>query len=266
MSAHFDTLKLTVDSRGVARLALHRPAVRNAMDETMIAELTQVAADLAVDEQIRVVVLTGSVDDSVFCAGGDLRWMQSNMDRPRDEMIAQSATLAQMLKALDELPQLVVGRINGSAFGGGVGLISICDIAIGLTSAKFSLTEVTLGLLPANIAPFVVRRMGPVHARRTFLNAARFDGNQAVDFQLLNEAVSAENLEETVNQEVERALACAPGAIAATKALIRVVDKEPFDSAQHYAARALADAWASDEGQSGVRAFFDKTPAPWRIT
>jgi methylglutaconyl-CoA hydratase len=174
----YETLLLEIDNRGVARLALNRPESRNAMSQEMIRDLMAVSHSLAQNERVRVVVLTGAGD--VFCAGGDLKMMQRQVTGTRESRVADARELAQLLSDLDRLPKSIIGRINGPAFGGGLGLISICDITIGLTAAKFSLTEVKLGLIPATISPFVVARLGVPNARRVMLNALEIDGREAV--------------------------------------------------------------------------------------
>jgi methylglutaconyl-CoA hydratase len=166
----YETLQLVVDARGVARLTLNRPDTHNALNATLISELRRAVDWLAVAPGVRAVVLTGT--GKTFCAGGDLGWMQDNMKKSRAERVGESGDLALMLRALNELPMPVIGRINGPAYGGGVGMISVCDITIAVDTGIYSLTEVRLGLLPANIAPYVVARMGEANARRTFLTAA----------------------------------------------------------------------------------------------
>ncbi len=163
----FETIELEIDQRGVARLTLNRPEARNAMSQEMIAELQTASRQLAEDDKVRVVVLSGA--GSVFCAGGDLKGMQRQATATRDGRIADATVFAELLAELDTLPKPIVGRINGSAYGGGLGLISLCDVAIGVSGAKFCMTEVTLGLIPAVISPYVVARLGVPNARRVML-------------------------------------------------------------------------------------------------
>ena len=158
-------------ARGVARLTLNRPDTHNALNAKLIAELRQAADWLGRCAGLRAVVLTGA--GPTFCAGGDLGWMQQNMKKTRTERVADSAELATMFRALNELPMPLIGRINGPAYGGGVGMVSVCDVSIAVDSGVYCLTEVRLGLLPANIAPYVVARMGEANARRSFLTARR---------------------------------------------------------------------------------------------
>jgi len=260
----YETLELEVDVRGVARLTLARPEAHNALNAQLIADLQHAVESIAARGDVRAVVLTG-VGES-FCAGGDLRWMQENMQKTRAERLSESAGLASMLRAINELPMLVIGRVNGPAYGGGVGMISVCDVAIGVESAKFALTEVSLGLLPANIAPYVVARIGAANARRTMLTARRITALEAKPLGLLDEVVSEAELDAAVERELVDLLRCAPGAVAATKKLIAFVDRHDLSTSMVYTADRLADAWDSAEGQEGVACFFEKRTPSWRKT
>lgn len=262
MDAPYETLALVRDARGVATLTLARPEVHNAFDETAIAELHRAAEALGADPAVRVVVLTGAGES--FSAGGDIRWFRRQVAGGRAGRVAGSAALAAMLRALDELPKPLVGRINGGAFGGGTGLVSVCDLAIGVESARFGLTEVRLGLIPANISPFVVRRIGQAAARRVMLSGRRFGAEEAVALGLLDRAVPAEALDAAVEAEVGELLQAAPGAAAATKRLIRYVATHDLDACLAYTAEALADAWETAEGREGIAAFLEKRRPRWR--
>lgn len=259
---NFSTLNVNIDQRGVAQVKLDRPDAHNAMDPVMISELTDLTTVLAEQDSVRAVVLTGAGD--TFCAGGDLKWMQSNFDKTRQQRITESATLATMLSALDKLPKLLIGRINGSAYGGGIGLIAVCDIAIAVEEAGFCLTETTLGLTPANISPYVVSRIGVSNARRTFLNARPLNAHQAMQIGLIHEVVTSSDFDEAIEREISYAFRCAPGAVAATKELIQYVSSHDNLTNQRYTADRLADAWETPEGQHGVRCFFDKQKPDWR--
>ncbi|VDO16512.1 unnamed protein product, partial [Brugia timori] len=196
-----------VDARNVATLALNRPATHNALNATLIAELKRAADWLTGQSSLRAVVLTGA--GASFCAGGDLGWMQQNMKKSRAERVAESFELALMLRALNELPMPLIGRINGPAYGGGVGMISVCDVSVAVDTGVYCLTEVRLGLLPANIAPYVVARMGEANARRTFLTAKRMNAAEARRLGLVSEVVGAEQLDAAVERELAELLQCA---------------------------------------------------------
>lgn len=258
---HFETITLDVDARGVARLTLNRPDARNAMSQQMIRELRTAAAQIIADNAVRVVVLTGSGD--VFCAGGDLKGMQQQAARSRQERIADATELAETLAELDALPKPVVGRINGSAFGGGLGLISICDTAIGVSTARFQLTEVRLGLMPATISPYVVARIGVANARRVMVNATEMDAVVAVRYGLLTESVATGDLDAAVERVVSLCLKCAPEAVAACKRLIQFVSTHDTPANIAYTAQGLADRWESEELREGIAAFLAKRKPAW---
>ena len=257
----YETLKLENDARGVATLTLAREEKHNAMSAQMIAELTGAAAALAADDAVRVVVLTGA--GKSFCAGGDLGWMQAQRDMDGPTRSAEAGKLATMLSALNTLPKPLIGRVQGNAFGGGVGMASVCDVAIGVDTLKMGFTETRLGIIPATIGPYVLARMGEGRARRVFMSARLFDAAEAVDLGLLARAVSADALDAAIEAEGVPYLSCAPGAVAAAKQLAR--DLGPRIDAQvvDHTIAALADRWETEEAAEGIGAFFDKRKAAW---
>lgn len=257
----FSTLLLESDDRGVATLTLNRPERHNALDGAMITELHQAATLLAADPAIRVVVLTGA--GTSFCAGGDLDWMRRQMDATRSERIAQARLLAEMLGALNTLPKPLIGKAQGAAYGGGVGLLCVCDIAIAADTARFGLTETRLGLIPATISPYVLARLGEAMTRRVFMSAQLCDAAQAVTLGMVARAVPAGELDAAVEAEVRPYLAAASGAVARAKTLVRRLGT-PIDVAVIEATvTALADAWETDEAREGVAAFFEKRKPNW---
>jgi len=260
----FETLLLDIDARGVARLTLNRPDTHNALSATLIGDLRRACDWLNGAKGLRALVLTGA--GNTFCAGGDLQWMQQNAKKTRAERVAESSELALMLRALNDLPLPVIGRINGSAYGGGIGMISVCDIAIAVDTGVYSLTEVRLGLLPANISPYVVARMGEANARRTFLTARRMTATEAQRLGLVSEVVGPEQLDSAVERELADLLQCAPDAVSATKKLISYVYSHDISTSAIYTADKLADAWETDEGREGIDAFFAKRSPVWRQT
>ena len=259
----FETLKLEIDARGVAVLTLAREAKHNAMSATMIAELRRAAEDLAADASVRVVVLTGL--GASFCAGGDLAWMQAQMKADGETRFREARKLAEMLFAFNVLPKPVIGAIQGNAFGGGLGLVSICDVAIGVDHLKFGFTETRLGLIPATISPYCLARMGEAMARRVFMSARLFGAQEAVTLGLLARAVPAADLAAAVEAEVVPYLACAPSAVAASKRLARdmgaVIDEAVIDRT----IKALVTQWETAEASDGVDAFFAKRKAAWVV-
>lgn len=259
----FETLLLDVESGGVARLTLNRAEARNAMAPDMIVELRTACRQLAADPAVRAVVLTGAGD--VFCAGGDLKGMQRQALGTRDSRVQDATELAEMLAEMNALPKPLIGRINGSAFGGGLGLISVCDIAIGVRSAKFALTEVRLGLAPATISPYVVAKLGVPNSRRVMLNGLEMTGEQAARLGLLSEAVDAAELDAAIERELAALLKCAPGAVARAKRLIEFVSTHDTAENIPYTAGQLADCWESQELQDGIAAFLSKAKPPWHV-
>lgn len=257
----YETLKIEVDARGVATLWLARPEKHNAMSGAMCQELTQAAEMLGSDASVRVVVLAG--EGRSFCAGGDLDWMRDQMKASADARRVEARKLAMMLFALNTLPQPLIGRVHGNAFGGGIGMMSVCDVAVGVEGAKFGLTETRLGLIPATISPYVVARMGEANARRVFMSARIFGAQEATSLGLLARAVDAAELDAAVEAEVAPYLTCAPGAVAQAKRLARSLG--PAITAQVIDAtiEQLVACWEGDEAGEGIAAFFEKRKAKW---
>lgn len=263
MTTSYETILVETDARGVATLTLNRPDKHNALNADLIAELFDAVEDLASDDKVRIVILTGA--GKSFCAGGDFNWFASNVEKSRAERVEQSATLAHLLRRLDTLQKPLIGRINGPAYGGGVGMISVCDYTIGAEGARYGLTEVKLGLLPANISPYVVARIGKVHARETMLSGALFDSARAERIGLLTEVVAANALDAAVERVVHDHLQAAPGAVADTKALIAYVASHDLETNMIYTADRLADAWETGEGIEGINSFLNKSVPSWRV-
>jgi methylglutaconyl-CoA hydratase len=261
--SQFELIEVAVKPRGIGWLTLNRPEAKNAMSQALMLELREGARQLAAQSEVRAIVLTGAGE--VFSAGGDLKGMTQQAANTRSGRIGDATEFAKVLAELNGLPKLLIGRINGSAFGGGLGLISICDIAIGLASATFRLSEVTLGLPPATISPYVVAKIGVPNARRIMLNAHKLDGNLAARLGLLDEVVTTiDELDQAVEREIGAALACAPGAVANTKELIRYVSAHGAQENLTYTVHALADAWESAEIREGIDAFFNKRKPNWQ--
>ncbi len=257
-----DTVLVEVDG-GVATLTLNRPEVHNAFDDALIARLTSALEDVAARGDVRVVVLTGS--GKSFCAGADLAHMKKAAGFSEAENIADAQALARLLMVLGGLPRPTVALVQGPAYGGGVGLVSACDIAIAAERASFALTEVRLGLIPAVISPFVVRAVGESHARRFMLTGKRFGAETARRIGLVHEVVDGEALEARGAEVVEMLLQCSPDAHRRAKALIDAVAGRPIDEAlADDVARRIAAARASDDGREGIAAFLEKRTPWWR--
>ncbi len=257
----YETITLETDARGVARLTLNRPDSHNALSAEMITELKEAVQALAQAQEVRVVVLTGA--GASFCAGGDLGWMRAQMAADTRTRAAQARALAEMLAALNALPKPVIGRIQGPAYGGGIGMIAVCDLAIGVLGAKFQLSETRLGLIPATIGPHVVARIGVARARRFFLSGRAFDAREAVELGLLVQAVAPEDLDAAIEAEIAPFLAAAPGAIAAAKALLMRLGGAPDPQTVADSVAALVERWESDEAKEGISAFFERRKHTW---
>ncbi len=258
----FEMIEIETDARGVATLRLNRPEKHNAMPGEMLVELKQAAKQLAADDDVRVVVLTGA--GKSFCAGGDLTWMQKQMGADSATRGAEARVLAEALMLLNTLPKPLIGAIQGNAFGGGVGLASVCDVAIGADHLKMGLTETRLGLIPATIGPYVVARMGESRARRVFMSARLFGAAEAVELGLLAKCVPAEDLAAAVEAEVVPYLSCAPRAVAAAKKLTRDLGPRLDDAVIDMTIQALVDCWEGDEAPEGIGAFFAKRKPRWQ--
>ncbi|MCI2398017.1 crotonase/enoyl-CoA hydratase family protein [Aliiroseovarius subalbicans] len=257
----YETISIETDARGVATLTLDRAEKHNALSAQMIDELTQAAKTLGTDDAVRVVILTGA--GKSFCAGGDLRWMQDQMAADAETRFVEAKKLAMMLNALNELPKPLIGRVQGQAFGGGVGMASVCDVAIGVETAKFGLTETRLGLIPATIGPYVLARLGEAMARRVFMSARIFGAEEAVTLGLLAKAVPADALDDAIEAEVVPYLTCAPGAVAEAKRFTRWLGMPITEQVIDQTIAGLVDRWESAEAQDGIAAFFDKRKPDW---
>ena len=256
-----ETIRIALDGRGVAVLTLARADKHNALSAAMMDDLAAAAARLGDDPAVRVVVLTGA--GASFCAGGDLGWMQAPRDASGAERAREAHRLAGMLGALNTLPKPLIGRVQGQAFGGGIGLMAVCDVAVGVTGARFGLTETRLGLIPATIGPYVVARMGEAMARRVFMSARVFDAEEAVTLGLLARAVPPEALDAAVEAEVAPYLACAPGAVAEAKRVLRRLGPVIDDAVIAATIDALVARWDSPEAAEGIAAFFARRKPVW---
>jgi len=253
------------DSRGVVTLTMNRPDVHNAFNDVLGRALTERLAALQGDEAARVVVLTGA--GKSFSAGADLNWMRSMAQFSEEENIEDALALAELMAVLDRLSKPTIARVNGPVFGGGVGLVSCCDIAVGTPRAKMALTEVKLGLVPAVIAPYVVRAMGPRQARRYFQTAEVMDAGTARAVGLLHEVADAEALDDRIEGFCDALLAAGPNALAASKELVAMTaeaGESAAESLKRRTAELIAQLRVSEEGQEGLAAFLEKRAPEWR--
>lgn len=246
----------------IARVALNRPERHNAFDEHLIAELTHALEALDADASVRAIVLVGA--GRSFCAGADLQWMRRMAAYGKAENLADARNLARLLATLAGVSKPTVARVHGNAFGGGVGLVACCDIAIAAVEAQFTLSEARLGLIPATIGPYVVQAIGARQARRLFLTAERFSSADACRFGLVHDVVPLAALDQRIDAVLGALMLAGPHAQAEAKVLVHNIAGRPIDEAViETTVRHIAAVRASPEGREGVAAFLEKRAAAW---
>jgi methylglutaconyl-CoA hydratase len=251
---------LRIDASGpVVTVRLDRPEVRNAFNEVLIDELTRTFAGFG--PEVRAVVLTG--EGSVFCAGADVNWMKKSVGYTMQENARDAEAMAAMFRAIDECPCPVIGRVNGTALGGAMGLVAVCDMVVAVEAARFGFTEVRLGIVPAVISTFVLRKIGAAAARRYFLTGELFGPAEARAMGLVHEVVTAEDLDGTVEQLTSALRKCGPRAVSTAKSLIRDISPLAPDAGLKHAIQLIARVRVSPEGQEGLGAFLEKRKPSW---
>jgi methylglutaconyl-CoA hydratase len=256
----YQTIIVSREDR-VGRISLNRPDIHNAFNVMMIRELAEAFEQARQDETQRVVVLTG-VGES-FCAGADLNWMREIIRYSFEQNLKESLEVAELMQAIYTLPKPTIARVNGTAIGGGNGLLSACDIVIASERAKFGLSEVKIGLVPAAISPYVLRRIGESAAREYFLTGERFDAGRAFEIGLVNKVVPHEELDRKVEEVVRLLLSSGPEAMASCKELLHRVPDMSIEEAKAYTAEMIARLRVSTEGQEGMAAFLEKKKPGW---
>ena len=246
----------------VATVFLARPDARNALNAGLVGELTRCMEELAGNDGVRVVVLTGEGD--FFCAGADVGYMRDAAEFSYEENVEDARNLAAMFRTVEECPKPVVARVRGAAIGGGVGLVASVDVAVAEDTTMFAFSEVRLGISPATIAPFVLRKIGSSHTRALFLTGERFDAQRAQAIGLVHEVASKGDLDAVVGEKVEGLLAGGPEALNATKALLRELRDAAPGEATEIMARRIAELRTGEEGQEGLGAFLEKREPAWR--
>ena len=249
----YNTIKLATDTRGIATLTLARPEKHNAMSSEMMAEITDAANALAADNSVRAVVLTAL--GKSFCAGADLNWMRAQVSQDRAGKIAEARVLANMLATLNTLPKPLIGRVEGNAYGGGIGMMAVCDIVIAIEGLRFALTETKLGLIPATIGPFVLRRIGETYARQVFFTAKSFGTELAMRAGLVSSVCAVGAMDAAIEAEIKPILQTAPGAVAEAKKLLQQMQGRDVQMDVDITVNALADRWETDEAQQRIAAF-----------
>lgn len=260
MTKSYETIELVAEG-AVRTVWLNRPAVKNAFNETLIAELTDVCKRLAADDAARVVILSGRGE--VFSAGADLNWMKKVGGYSFDENLEDARTFAKMMEGLYRLPQATLAAINGPCIGGGVGLASACDVAVASDRAFFSLAEIRLGIAPAAISPYVIRKIEERNAREFFLTGKRFDAAKAYEIGLVNAVVAHDQLATEVSSWQKSFLRAAPGAVKVCKELIGRVASGTIEDVQDYTAETISKLRGAPEAREGFAAFFEKRRPAW---
>jgi methylglutaconyl-CoA hydratase len=261
MTEHGSATVFSAKEGRVLRLTMNRPQVHNAFNSAMIRELAAAFDRGGRDPEIRLIVLTGAGES--FCAGADLNWMREIVRYSFEQNLRESRELAELLYAIYTLPKPTIARINGAVIGGGTGLFSACDIVIASEKARFGLSEVKIGLIPAAIGPYVIRRIGESAARELFLTGERFDARRALEIGLVNKVVPHEALDGKVDEVSRLLLSSGPEAIAKCKELLQKVPAMSLDEAKGYTAEMIAGLRVSPEGQEGMAAFLEKRKPSW---
>lgn len=250
------------DEDGVTTITLNRPKIHNAFDDGLIQTLTQELQRLEQDLDTRFVVLAANGDS--FSAGADLNWMQRMAEYSEQENLEDARLLAELMRCLHDFKKPTLAKVQGAAFGGGVGLVACCDIALASEKASFCLSEVKLGLIPAVVSPYVVKAIGERQARRYFITAERFDAREAQRIGLVHRVVSADSLDDWTKKMVKTLAANGPNAMSACKDLIRRVCRGPIDAEMiEDTAHRISAIRVSDEGQEGLDAFLHKRKPDW---
>ena len=260
----YDLITFEATQEGLAIVTLNRPEVHNAFNAELIAELTDVFTMISEQTTIRMMILRGAGDS--FSAGADLRWMKLAALNSREDNETDAMRLAEMLRRLNEMPQMTLALVQGAAMGGGAGLVAACDIAIAYANAQFRFSEVRLGLTPATISPFVIQAIGPRMARALFVTGESFDAAYAERIGLVQYVVESRDQMAELEEHLARLVfAAAPGAVADAKRLVGDVAGQPIDnSLMHDTARRIAARRASEEGKEGIAAFLDKRAPSWK--
>jgi len=256
----YDTIEVS-KKNGTAIVSLNRPEVHNAMNEQLMKELTKCFKELTNDETVRTIVLTGK--GKSFCAGADLNWMKSMVNYSKEENIKDSRLLLDLFETIYSCPKPIIGRINGHAFGGGLGLIAVCDITIAIPDLKFGFSEVKLGIIPSVISSFVTPRMTLADMRRLFITGERFDSKVAQDIGLIDFVVPPEEFDTKVDYYIEQLKSSGPIAMKEIKNLIKNLRTMDLDNYKKFTVEKISELRVSDEGQEGINSFLEKRKPRW---
>jgi len=257
----YETIEVKKENK-VATVFLNRPDVHNAMNEQLMKELVACLKDLASADDVRIIILTGK--GASFCAGADLNWMKSMVAYSKEENIRDSTLLLELYESIYHCPKPVIARVNGHAFGGGIGLFAACDLVFAVPDCKFAFSEVKLGIIPAVISTYVARRvLGLAHMRRLFITGERFTSKDAEQLGLIDYMVPLEDLDDAIQRYVSILKSSGPKAMAEVKQLVNAYERLPLDKFQKHSVETIADLRVSQEGQEGITAFLEKRKSTW---
>lgn len=245
----------------ITTLILNRPEVHNAMNEQLMTELTNCFKELSTKDKVRIIILTGN--GKSFSAGADLNWMKSMTKYSKEENIKDSRLLLNLFEAIYNCPKPVIGRINGHAFGGGLGLIAVCDITVAIPDLKFAFSEVKLGIIPSVISTYIVRRIGLSNMRRLFITGERFSSEHAKEIGLIDYVVASEKLDEKVKKYADIIHSSGPKAIKEVKNLVDKCESLNVEKFKKFSVEKISELRVSDEGQEGINAFLEKRKSKW---
>jgi len=258
----YQTIKYTQE-KNICKITINRPEVRNALNSLVVNELYDAFSKAEKDENIRLVILSG--EGKSFCAGADLKWLGEVADFSYEQNYDESYKLVKLLYLIHDLSKPVIARVNGSAVGGGVGLMLVSDIIIADDESLFGISEVSIGIVPAAIVPFILNRIGETKAREYLITGERINAKTAQEIGLINYAVKRELLDKKVNTTVDLILGNGPNALRIVKSMINIIKKSGNEEHLDYIAQTIAELRISLEGQEGMRAFLSKTKPSWAI-
>ena len=256
----YETIEINRED-DIVTVNLNRPDVHNAMSEQLMKELINCFKEISKDDNVRIIILTGN--GKSFCAGADLNWMKSMAKYTMEENIRDSKLLLDLYEAIYSCPKPVMGKINGHAFGGGIGLIAVCDITIGIPGKKYAFSEVNLGIIPSVISTYIVRRIGLSNMRRLFITGERFTSEYAKEIGLLDYVVSEEEFDSKIQKTIEQLRSSGPKAIEEIKKLVNNYEKLDIEKYKKHTVKKISELRVSDEGQEGINAFLEKRKSEW---
>ena len=256
----YETIK-TQKEKDIFTITLNRPDVHNAMNVKLMQELTSCFKKVSGDKAVRIIILTGN--GASFCAGADLNWMKSMVNYSKDENIKDSKLLLSLYESIYYCPKPVIGKVNGHAFGGGIGLFAVCDIVFAIPDCKFAFSEVKLGLIPSVISTFIAKRLNPSTMRRLFITGERFNSDNAKDIGLIDYVVSQKEINSEIQRYSEFLRNSGPNAVKEVKSLIDSLEKNDLEKHKEYTVKKIAELRVSKEGQEGINAFLEKRKSKW---